>query len=79
MEILAVDENQSFNSFYTDLMKKMANVMGIPPNIALSKYDTSFSASRIAWQRHIETYRANLSVREFHMFPNEQNSIAGLA
>lgn len=57
-----------FKEFYMTLVECVCAVVGIPPNVALSKYDGNFSASRAAlkdWEHTLEVERAAFS-RQFH-------------
>lgn len=51
-----------FKDFYTILAEGVASTIGIPPNVAFSKYNDSFSASRAAtkdWENTIDWARTD--------------------
>lgn len=54
----------SFKDFYTTNVNLVCAAIGIPPEVALSKYDSNFSASRAAlkdWEHTINVSRADIS------------------
>tara|TARA_R110002012_G_scaffold93731_3_gene227408 strand:+ start:4809 stop:6389 length:1581 start_codon:yes stop_codon:yes gene_type:complete len=53
-----------FNDFYSPNVNGICSAIGIPPEVALSKYDSNFSASRAAlkdWEHTINVERKNFS------------------
>jgi capsid protein len=55
-----------FKDFYITLLECVCAVVGIPPNVAMSKYDSNFSASRAAlkdWEHTLEVERYEFAVQ----------------
>jgi len=65
-EMKALDSKQelSFKDFYTTNVGLICATVGIPPEVALSKYDSNFSASRAAlkdWEHTINVEREDFT------------------
>jgi len=61
---LASKSEQSFKDFYMVNINMICAALGIPPEVALSKYDSNFSASRAAlkdWEHSLLVARENFS------------------
>lgn len=64
LETLASDNELSFKDFFTTNINIVCAVLGIPPEVALKKYDSNFSASRAAlkhWELKMKVMRKWLS------------------
>lgn len=62
-----------FKEFYTTNIEIICAALEIPPEIALQKYDSNFSASRAAlkdWEHTILVKRAEFSARFYQLFYN---------
>lgn len=66
-KIETIDKNTAelyFKDFYTTNINLICAAIGIPPEVAMSKYDSNFSASRAAlkdWEHTINVNRARFS------------------
>jgi capsid protein len=64
MEAIEARTDTNFKDFYLPNVHLACAAIGIPPEVALSKYDSNFSASRAAlkdWEHTIEVDRAAFS------------------
>lgn len=62
--IAATTKELYFKDFYTILVEMVCSALTIPPNVAMSKYDSNFSASRAAlkdWEHSINVFREEFS------------------
>lgn len=62
-----------FKDFYTININLVCSAIGIPPEVALSKYDSNFSASRAAlkdWENTINVTRKNFAFQFYQPFYN---------
>lgn len=62
-----------FKDFYTTNVNMVCAAIGIPPEVALSKYDSNFSASRAAlkdWEHTINVRREDMTFQFYQPFYN---------
>jgi len=73
----------NFNDFYSPNVNSICSTIGIPPEVALSKYDSNFSASRAAlkdWEHTINVDRVYFSeqfYKKIFFFWLEMNVLTG--
>lgn len=68
-EVMPINKNQNelyFKDFYSTFFDLVCAAIGMPPNVAMSKYDTSFSSARAAikdWEHSllIDRYKFSLA------------------
>jgi len=71
-EIKTIDSGKRelyFKDFYSVNINMVASTLGIPPEVALSKYDSNFSASRAAlkdWENTLNVERAKFTEDFYH-------------
>lgn len=64
LKTLATDNELHFKDFYTVNIDLLCAAIGIPPNVAMQKYDSNFSASRAAikdWEHTLNVLRHDFS------------------
>tara|TARA_R110001632_G_scaffold89055_5_gene192184 strand:+ start:464 stop:2032 length:1569 start_codon:yes stop_codon:yes gene_type:complete len=62
-----------FNDFYSANIDSIASTIGMPPEVALSKYDSNFSASRAAlkdWEHTLLVERTNFNFQFYQKIYN---------
>jgi capsid protein len=73
MKILESKNELFFKDFYTVNIGLVCAALGIPPEVALSKYDSNFSASRAAlkdWEHTINVNRSKFSFQFYQKIYN---------